>query len=60
MLHITFSLSYKHVPFKIEIDAVDIDAIDQELLGKIIDQVKHCIDQMLKQKPSLKTNEYHR
>ncbi len=54
MIRVAISLTYKRVPFNIEIEGSNEQAVmaylDSQYLGKLIDRIKAFIDVMLEQK----------
>jgi len=50
MIHVRIALEYRHVPFEIEIEGQNPNAFGIDCLGKLLEQIKSFIDEMLGEK----------
>jgi len=55
-IHVKIKLSYRNIPYEIEIDTAYIEVLESKFLGQIIDKVQNFIDKWLKIQTEAKTN----
>jgi len=46
-MHIRIKLSYRNIPYEIEIDSTYIEILESKFLGQIIEKVQNFIDHWL-------------